>query len=114
MTRKVTLPPRALAVSSGGDPLGEYRSAFAVTFAMTRSKSGGSTMIRGISGGMRTMTARACGPMPPRAPAMTSSRMAGRGNTGSTPACSRLTSSRLASSWLSWLSDSSAVASSSS
>jgi hypothetical protein len=113
-TRRVTLPPRALAVSSGGDPLGEYRSAFAVTFATTRSKSGGSTMIFGSSGGMRTITPRACGPMPPRAPAMISSRMAGRENTGSAPACSRLTSSRVASRWLSWPSDSSAVASSSS
>ena len=81
---------------------------------MTRSMIGGSAMTRGRSGGMRTMTARACGPMPRRERSMISSRLAGRGNTGSAPACSRLTSSRLATRWVSWSSDSSAVVSSSS
>jgi hypothetical protein len=45
---------------------------------------------------------------------MISSRSAGRGNTGSAPACSRLTSSKLASRRVSRSRDSSAVARSSS
>jgi hypothetical protein len=45
---------------------------------------------------------------------MISPRSAGLGNTGNAPACSRLTSSRLAIRWASWSRDSSAVASSSS
>jgi hypothetical protein len=80
---------------------------------MTRSMIGGSAMTRGKPGGRRTMTARACGPMPFRQRAMISSRSAGRGDTGSTPACSRLTSSRLVTNRVSWLRDSSAVARSS-
>ena len=42
-TRSSPRSPRALAVSSGGNPPGEYRSALAVTFAMTRSMITGST-----------------------------------------------------------------------
>ena len=60
-TRRTIPVSRALAVNSGGDPAGEYRSASAVTFAMTRSMIGGSAMTRGRPGGMRTMTARDCG-----------------------------------------------------
>jgi hypothetical protein len=62
ITRSSILPPRALAVTSGGAPAGEYRSALAVRFAMTRSMTGGSATTLGSPGGRSTRTLRPDGP----------------------------------------------------
>ncbi len=81
---------------------------------MTRSRMPGSTRTSGSESGMSTATAWPAGPRSSRARATISSSPAGRGNTDSAPACSRLMSSRLSTRWASRSSDSSAVASSSS
>ena len=114
ITRSSILPLRALAVTSGGAPAGEYRSALAVRFAMTRSMTGGSATTLGSPGGRSTRTVRPDGPRPVSEHVMISSRSAGRGNTDRAPACSRVTSSRVAARRDSTPRDSSAVASSSS
>ncbi len=81
---------------------------------MTRSRMAGSTRTSGSESGMSTVTLAAGTPMSSSARATISSSPAGRGNTDSAPACSRLMSSRLSTRWASRSSDSSAVASSSS
>src|ERR1700691_1931904 len=63
---------------------------------MTRSMMAGSAMTDGRPGGMSTTIAWASDPRSPSERVMIWPRSAGRGNTGSAPACSRLTSSRLA------------------
>jgi hypothetical protein len=58
--------------------VGTSAARFAVTFAMTRSKSAGSAMTRYRSGGMLTRTACAWGLRPQSERAMISLRSAGR------------------------------------
>jgi len=79
-TRSSTRPPRARAVSSGGAPSGEYRSALPIRFAMTRSMSGGSAITAGSPDGRFTRTALLWDPRPASARTMISSKSAGRGN----------------------------------
>ena len=72
------------------------------------------TSTSGSDSGMSTVTTRPAGPRSSSAPGTISSSPAGRGNSDSAPACSRLMSSRLSTRRVSRSSDSSAVASSSS
>src|SRR5690348_8894231 len=113
ITLSSTRPPSALAVSRGGVPAGAYRSALPARLAITRSSSPGSASTSGSSSEISTVISRPASPRSSSARAVISARPAGRGNTDSAPAWSRLRSSRLSTSRVSRSSDSSAVASSS-
>jgi len=106
--------PRALAVSSGGDPAGEYRSALAVTVGDDPLQDRRVDPDLGQRAGHLHHHGPAAGPRSSSDRETISSRSAGRGNTDSAPACSLLMSSRLSTRCASRSSDSSAVASNSS
>jgi hypothetical protein len=80
-TRSSTRAPLTLAVSSGGDPVGEYRSASAVSVRDDPFPTGGSAITPASPGGRSTRTERAGGPRPASAHPMISCRSAERGNT---------------------------------
>src|SRR5581483_8156775 len=85
ITRRSTLSPTWPAMTRTGIPTGAWRTPFSTRLATARSRSAGSTSMRGSVSGTSVSTALSDAPRLDTAPATTSSNPTGRGEIGKDP-----------------------------